>query len=483
MLALGAEIAIVRSLTPTVYGTIAVGYTIALILARLGQFGIPQGVTRFISEDVTDTRQRSVTKHGLIIVTPAAVFFSLPLLLFPTRVGEIMNNDDVAQYLTYFAVFVIVFPITRVAIAVLRARGETMSAVLSKDLLSRVGGLALFAALAGIGIAQYGAVAYWVSLPLVSLVFTTYFINRGLDVGEIVSVQTDWEAVRKLWSFSWPLALSSSLVLFLSYMDILMIEFFLSSSATGYYRSVQPLRQVTGFVLNSFTFLYMPLATQYFSNDDIESLSEFYKTATKWITTLTLPLVLVFSVFSVDVVRTFFGPSYIPAAVPLAVLVAGLFFNVLVGPNGATAKAINQPRFEMYSAAIGFVINFVLNVLLIPRYGIVGAAVATVIGYISYNTIEIALIYSSIRSLPFSVNQIKPLIPTVVVSLVLEQAISGTVGIIGLFTIGIFLSATHLCSVLLTRSLDGNDIKLILQVEGKTGREFYHLRGILNRFS
>ncbi|WP_175454500.1 flippase [Halopelagius longus] len=482
-LALGAEVFIIRSLSPDVFGTIAVAYTVALVLGRLSLFGVPAGVTRFISDESSEEEQWTVVKHGLLIVAPLTVTASLVLIVFPASFGELMNSEGIKQYLTVFALFVVAFPISRVIIAVLRARGETLYAGLSKDLLSRAGGIVLFAGLASVGITEVGAVAYWVSLPIISMVSSVYLLNRRLSVSGVLKSTIDWSSLRDLWSFSWPLAFSSSLLLFFSNMDVLMIEYFLASEAVGYYRSIQPLRQVTGFVLSSFTFLYLPLATQYFSNGDFDTLAEFYKVTTKWITALTLPLVLVFSVFAADIVKVFFGPAYLPVSEVLSVLVGGLFFNVLVGPNGATAKAIDRPRIELVSAAVGFVVNLGLNIILIPRYGIMGAAVATVAGFVTYNTMEITFIRRSIGCLPFSANQLKPLAPTVGAALLLKWFFGGSVGFAGLIAIGMFLSAFHLVSMLVTRSIDENDIDLVRRLEENLGREIPYIRGALNRFS
>lgn len=482
-LALGAEIVIIRSLSPSQFGTIAVAYTIALMLGRLALFGVPQGVTRYISEGITDSNQRLVAKHGLLIVVPIAAVASVLLLLFATHIGAVLNNDGIPRYLVFFVPFVLVFPLSRVAIAVLRARGRTVPAVLSKDLLSRIGGLALFATFAAAGAAELGAVAYWVILPFISLVATVYFVHRELGVNDVLMEAVNWSSLYNLWSFSWPLALSSSLILLFSNMDLLMIEYFLTSEAAGYYRSVQPLRQITQFVLSSFIFLYMPLATQYFSNGEIKLLSEFYKTSTKWITSLTLPLVVVFTVFADAVVTTFFGPEYLPASVALAVLVGGLFFNVLVGPNGATAKAIERPRIDLFAAAVGFVVNLGLNVLLIPRYGIVGAATATVVGYVTFNAVEVALIYRTIGSLPFSINQLKPLIPTILAGMLLRELLGHNFGLPELVAIGVFLSGFHLVSMVLTRSIDENDLDVVRQVETKLDREIPYLWDAIDRFS
>ncbi|MDS0300240.1 flippase [Halogeometricum sp. S1BR25-6] len=479
ILALSAEIFIVRSLSPEEYGTIAVAYTTALIAGRLSLFGIPEGITRFISDTSAYREKTSITKQGFVMITPIAIITSSLFLIFPSQIGNLLNNNEVNDYLVFFSVYAFLFPISRIIISVLRARGETFHAVLSKDLFPRVGGLIFFFTILFLGVAEIGAVAYWVSLPLISFVIGLYFLSAALNLGEVAKASVEWSTIRSIWSFSWPLALSSSLIVVFSNIDVMMIEYFLTSESTGHYRSVQPLRQVTEFVLSSFIFLYLPLATEYFSQGENEKLIQLYKSTTKWATELTLPLILVFSVFSADLVRIFFGPEYLPASDALSVLVAGLFFNVLVGPNGATAKAINRPRVDMVSAAVGFVVNILLNLLLIPRSGILGAAIATVIGYVTYNMMEVFLIYVQIGKLPFSINQIKPIPLTVGCAVLVERSV-GEIGIISIFLIGVLISAIHVVSIILTKSVDKNDTIVINSVEERIGRELPIVHDLIN---
>lgn len=481
-IAFGAEVAIVRALSPSAFGTVAVAYTLALVVSRLSLLGVPQGVTRFVSDSNGDKDEQTVAKHGLLLVTPVAVLASASFFLFPARVGALLNSDGATRSLVFFAPFVLAFPLARVAIAVLRAHENTIPAMLSKDLVPRVAGLFLFVGLATAGADEFGAVVYWASLPLVSLALAAYYLGRDLG-GGVLGGAVDQSSLRKLWSFSWPLAASSSLIILFSNMDVLMIEYFLTSESVGYYRSVQPLRQVTEFVLSSFVFLYLPLATDYHSAGERDRLVAFYKTSTKWVTILTLPIVLVFVVFADSIISVLYTSTYSPASTVLSVLVGGLFFNVLVGPNGATAKAIGRPRIDLASAGAGFAINLALNIVLIPRYGIVGAAVATVIGYVTFNLVEVLLIRRRIGSLPFSLNQLKPLVPTTAVALGLGWYLGGPVGPLGLAGIGALLSLCHLCVVLVTRSVDENDREVIELIETELGRRIPYARSLVDRFS
>jgi len=314
-------------------------------------------------------------------------------------------------------------------------------------------------------------------------VFTGYYLHRELSIGRVVGRLPDAATVRELWSFSWPLAIGSSFFLLLSNVDVLMIGYFMEPRSVGFYRAIQPLRQVTVFVLGSFTFLFLPLATQYYDDGNLDALDRFYTISTKWIVAATFPLVLVFTLFAPEVVRAFFGVEYTPAAPALAVLTAGLFVRAIVGLNGDMTKAIDRPRIELYSVAVAVVVNVVLNVVLVPRYGIVGAAIGTVVGYAVYNALEVLMIYRSVGSHPFSANTVKPLIPTVLVALGAARLTADVqLGLVVLIGIGGFLSVIHLFSMVVTRSLGREDLLLFERFEERTGVDLERFKSMIRAY-
>jgi O-antigen/teichoic acid export membrane protein len=329
---------------------------------------------------------------------------------------------------------------------------------LTKDIVPRSVAIVVFLGFAYVQRPFDGAIAYWLVVPLTTAALALLFLSRNLPADTFRARLPDVDVARELWSFSWPLAVGTSLILLMSNLDVLMIGYFLQSDDVGFYRSVQPLRQITQFVLQSFVFLFLPLATSFYSRGDFDQLRTLYTTASKWVAVLTLPFVLVFSLFSEDVVRVFFGVEYLPSAPALSILTAGLFFNALVGPNGAMIKALDQSKLEMYAAGVGVVVNIVLNVVLIPQFGIVGAAVATVVGYVAFNIVEVSAIYWVSGAHPFSLNTLKPLVLTTVVGIGLARITSAlSLNLPALIGIGILLLIVQAGAIVATRSLDEAD--------------------------
>ena len=471
------QVVIVRSLSPHAFGRIALAYTIVHAVAGIAVVGLPQGVTRLIAASNTDDQQREFFHGGLLSVFAVSSMVALLVYVSRFQISELMGNDQLPILLVLFLPYLVIFPVSQIMIAVLRARKDSVSVVLSRDLVPPSGALALFAVFAFVGRSFLGALVYWLSIPVLVAALAARYVHSEFAIRDIVTKVPQPTKLRELWSFSWPLAFESSFVLLLSNLDILMIGYFLNNSAVGQYRAIQPLQQVTLFALTSVIFLYLPIATEHYGKDDLAGLDAIYTISTKWVTAMTLPLVLVFSLFSPDVIRVFFGSEYLPAAPALTVLIAGLFFRAIVGPSGATIKAIDRPKVELFASLCSVVVNVGANLLLIPSLGIVGAAIATVLGFAVFNMIEVMVIYRLTGSHPFSADNIKSIVPTTLVAFVLLYLTDGvSLGLIALVLIGIALAGSQLASMVFTRSLDEMDLYLIERIESRTGVEMMWLK-------
>ncbi len=475
-----AEILIPRALVPAVYGRLGLAYGIVSAVSSLAILGIPNGVTRFLSEKESAHNRVDVLQSGYAISLAGAAIAAAAIYLGRFEIASLMDDPEVAPLLAAFVPYLLAFPIAKVSVGVLRAEGRTTAATLAQRIGPRVLGLAFVAGLIAAGRPVAGAIGYWLSLSVVGALLALYAVRQHIDIGSLVARLPNRDTVRELWSFSWPLAAGASLHIMLANVDIVMLGYFLDSASVGYYRSIQPLKQVIFFFSGSFAFLFLPLATKHYSQGDFDGLDALYTVTTKWIVWLTFPTVLLFTLFSPAVIQLFFGTAYLPAAPALSVLMAGLFYRVLVGLDGDMVKAINRPRVEFFAAVPGVLVNVILNTALIPRFGIVGAAFATVIGYVVYNTIEVVAIYRTVGSYPFSWASFNPLIPTTITGGGLLWMTTGwTLGLFGLGVVGILLYTAQFASILLTGSFTQTDIQLIKKFEQRFDVNLSRLRWLI----
>ncbi|WP_226022957.1 flippase [Halomicrobium salinisoli] len=476
-LALGAEALIARSLSPGVYGSVALAYTIALLGGRIAIFGLKDGVVRLISAKSTVSERSHIVRHGLAIVLLAGAIVMTGFIAGRNIIAELVDDPLVSRYLLYFSPFVLIFSVRAVLFGALRAEERSTSAVISRDLLGRILPLLILVAAIFLNQPTLGAVGYWLGVPVAILLSSLLFLQDRYPLSGLILRNPDRDTTERLLRFSLPLAVGAYLSIFLTHSDILMIGYFLDSSQVGYYRAVQPLQRASILLLMAFSFLFLPAATQFYEQKNVDDLERFYTVSTKWISAGTLPIVLVFGLFADDVVRVFFGTAYSPAAPALTLLVFGHFLRAIVGLNGDIVKAIDRTKLELLSVLIGVITNILLNLFLIPRVGIAGAAIGTATGFLAYNIVELLAIYRVVGIHPFSINNFKPLILTIGFALMVRQAtLEIKFGIFGLVSMGILFVVVVLASMVLSRSVDDADLVLLNRVEERTGLDLSNIR-------
>jgi len=251
-------------------------------------------------------------------------------------------------------------------------------------------------------------------------------------------------------------------------MDILMLGWFLGPTSVGIYRSIQPVAKMLIFLLQALTFIYLPIATRYFQKEAFDELDSIYKTSTRWISLLTFPLFIYLVVFGKPLISTLFTPDYASAWVALGILSVGMYSRVFAGPNGMTVKAINRTREDLFASVGGVVTNFVLNILLIPEFGISGAALATACGFFVYNIIDLFIIHNYTGVHPFHWDLVTPMVPTILIVVTLAQFVSASeYSLVQLVLLGIFISLIHLVSILSTSGLTTEDKQLLSEIRSK----------------
>jgi O-antigen/teichoic acid export membrane protein len=95
-----------------------------------------------------------------------------------------------------------------------------------------------------------------------------------------------------------------------------------------------------------------------------------------------IPFSLVFVTFPEIIINLFFGSKYLPASFSLQLLSIGCIFLAIYVVISTILNGIGKPIEATKVILITFIINLILNLILIPNYGIIGSSISAVISYI-----------------------------------------------------------------------------------------------------
>jgi O-antigen/teichoic acid export membrane protein len=156
------------------------------------------------------------------------------------------------------------------------------------------------------------------------------------------------------------------------------------TSSVATYAVASRLADVVAFALAVASSIVAPMIATLYHAGRMEDLQHVLHSAGRWVTLAALVVAVVLVLGPVDFLA-FFGDAYIAASTVLMILVIGQLLNAFAGPVGFLLSMTGKQKESAGILLSGVVINAALNLLLIPRYAELGAAVATAATTIYWN--------------------------------------------------------------------------------------------------
>jgi O-antigen/teichoic acid export membrane protein len=153
---------------------------------------------------------------------------------------------------------------------------------------------------------------------------------------------------------------------------------------------VVPLARLNTLVQTNFAYMFVPLAARLFSRGDFAGIRRMHAQASAWVTLLTFPVFAATVVLARPLTVFLFGERYAESAGILAILAVGNFIYASQAFNLDTLKVLGRVRTIVFADLLATGLALVLTLVLIPKYGALGAAVAvsaTIVAHSSFNQI------------------------------------------------------------------------------------------------
>jgi O-antigen/teichoic acid export membrane protein len=326
--------------------------------------------------------------------------------------------------------------------------------------------------------------AYFASIIITFIILTLYsFKFVKLLYHSPIKIFTG-KLSKQLLIFSLPLLGTSFFNLLISYTDTLMLGGIKDSVSVGLYNGAFPLAIFVTFPLTALITIFMPIFSGLYAKKLFSEIKRNYLIITKWLCLTTLPIFLILFLYPEQIIYFFFGSSYIVAANALRILALGFIINNFLGPNGTTLISMGKSLFILSATLMAVVLNIILNITLIPMYGIFGAALASAIALVSVNSIKGVKLYLIDKIHPLSKNLIRPTLLSLVLIIGLHFVLINFIRITIWLTPILFViySIILLSTVLFTKSMDQEDLKLLEIIEKKTGFRSRLIKKLISKF-
>lgn len=373
---------LVRLLGGAQYGDYAFILSILGITMILANAGIFDGTRKYIAENRNQSYWIEYVFGFYLRVAFVLAFIAALIYAIFSSLGFSAHffGDEFTVYFYLLGGLIICRQAYSVARGGLMGLGlENQSEPLSilKNALFAIFGLSF--AYVGYGVAGVLAGHIIASLTVSIIMFSILFQKVNWKA-VFSSISSDFPK-RELLSFN---SLSVVLILLTASMyhvDILILRPLSGSEATGYYRAALTIAEFLWFVPNALQIVLLHSTSELWANGKAEDISRMVSKISRYNLSLVVLLVIGLAALADTFIPIYFGSEFEASVLPLILLLPGVLGFALARPIFAVGQGKGEIRILIAATGSAALINLILNVLLIPEYGMAGAAVATSIGY------------------------------------------------------------------------------------------------------
>lgn len=410
------KVYLARVLGAEALGIYALGITLIGFVGVFNSLGLVESAVRFaaVYRAAHKLEQlRALLWRGGAVLLIANVLFGTILL----RMGGVValrfyHSSKLAQYIPWFTALMLLGSVSTFYGRILAGYKEVGRRTLITNFIGSPATMLLAVSLMSLGWGLRGYLLAQVLGAALVIVLLLAFVWK-LTPRE-ARFSWDWPPPleREVWSFSATAVGILLLEFLMSQVDKIALGFYRGVREVGIYSVAAAVVAYVSLILNSVNQVFSPMIADLHTRKDNAMLGRLYQALTKWILGLTLPLAITVIVYAKPLLRIF-GHDF-EAGWPILIIgTIGQLVNCGVGSVGLLLlMSGNQRRLLRVQASMAAVIT-VASVVLVPIWGMVGAAVAAAItnaGTNAWNLLEVRRVLSLS---PFSRSYARLLVPTV----------------------------------------------------------------------
>jgi O-antigen/teichoic acid export membrane protein len=370
-----------RLLGPEMFGLYALGWNFLRIIGILAPLGLHNGVVNFATRywRVDSSAFKSIITRSVGISFAVGWIVTMILFVLAPWITAALFKEP--EFLSLFRIFLLMLPFMgalRVAANASRISQRMQYAVASEEIAQASLNLVLFIAFYILGWQLFGAIVATVLSFVGAFIISIYYLAR-LFPNDRRAPSRKAIADRTLLVFSIPTALAGVFSVLISRVDRIFLGYFWPSSEVGVYQAAAQLSVIMALVLNAFNMILTPMIADQYNKRNMKHLEELFRINTKWGIYCVIPVVLLIVFTAEDLMSVLFGQEYIGGATALSILTLGQFVNIATGATGLMLIMTGNQTVWFRLSVIILAINLVLNLTLIPGWGMNGAALATAI--------------------------------------------------------------------------------------------------------
>ena len=385
---------IARIYGPSPLGMLALASTIMAVGSLFATLGMGNALLRFVAEHCARGEKataRAFYMKGVQLCTLASVVITAVVYFTAPHISEVVfKKPHLTPYIQVASLGLLPGVLFAINIETLRALKHIKRYTFMQSVAMHV--LLMFFFLIG-----YYAFGYREVMLLILIgVFTSlvlFFVSTLLVWKEFSHIEPAPVTVSagQMLSVSLPMLMTGALFMVMSWTDIIMLGMWRTDAEVGVYNIAMRLAMITSFPLAAINSIAAPKFAEFWGRQDMEGLKRIAQQSTRlifWTSAPVLALYLLFPSFFMGI----FGDEFRVGALALVILSVGQFVNAASGSVGYILQMTGKQNVLSNIVFGASLINILLNYILIPKFGIYGAATASCVAVVILNLLPLFII-------------------------------------------------------------------------------------------
>lgn len=410
VLSFALSLLITHGLHARQFGLLSIALATVLLAQAPAVLGLDLGAVRFVALRASEGDEegaRASLQGAFGVVALTSTVLTLILLASASWLAESFFRKPEAAHLIRLAVLALpALALTRVAVGGLQGLGVMSYSSLLNPARVLVN-VVVAAPVLALGYGADGLAVAFLATQWAILVLAVALVVRAMPAA--LSLAHRSPRLRQLLRFSLPQTLTTILLQTILWTDTLLLGRLRTAAEVAVYTIVQRLLSPAQTISTATGQMFAPRIAAEDARGDRRALELMLKRVTYWNVSLAIPVFAVLLLLPGPLLHLF-GPGYATGATALAILAAGQLFNAATGPLGQLINMSGRPYVTLVNNAAVAILNIVGCLLLIPRYGLTGAACSTTASITLVNLIKLAQVRSLFHVNPFRLDAARALV-------------------------------------------------------------------------
>jgi stage V sporulation protein B len=383
------HIYIARLLGPEQYGV----FGVCLSIITICYVFLGNGVKQIVAKSTAKYQESAkyFLKSGAAIQLMISTVLGLLLVIFSQNIAQIFREPELPKLLLISVAIIISHSLFFVYTGVLNG----MKRFGAENAVDGVHGFVRAAAAILFVYFGYEIAGALVGLLIGSVlaVILAFLLTLNLSTQKHPSIR-----MKNIFKGAIPVMIIFGSLVAMMNIDLLAVKYFIKDGQfTGYYMSATAISRIVFWIIVAYSSILLPYVSSSFHKNDLDEVKRAVSQILRYTFLMITPGVLLVSFYANDVVRIVYGGDYQAAGIALKILVWGLFGLGFLSIISVIMIGIDQEKKMGYYGLSGIFLAVILNVLLVPRIGLAGAASSTLVSAAFFSVLSFGFVRKKLK--------------------------------------------------------------------------------------